>query len=253
MDTQQKQNFPEISNLLFGLSPVQRFEFIKQELRLQRDSLSDEQIRDICEVLSPHPSSTHRVDTALATSTNYRSEKLTSDEIFCEVTTGYPAKTEDVLKHFLGKGDTHLLMHNRETIIDFDTYAPQSNSIIFTPKPIGKSRAEQQIILAGAKLGFADDAEATIVCAGLVHKAREVEFNLYTKPSKWLSQFEAKKYKGLQEHDIVILVSLAEGGIRTKRTHLYLENARLHTGHPHLSFDYEIENRGAFGKRLSVE
>ena len=93
-----------------------------------------------------------------------------------------------VLTELLGRDQAKQLLKDRcdNTNAKLGRIAPSQNGATFFPKSNRKSRSTQDADFKAAGLsGFADDLQATLVCAALVRRARDAGIDLTKPREEW--------------------------------------------------------------------
>jgi hypothetical protein len=118
-----------------------------------------------------------------------------------------------LLVELLGN-DATMLISDWGNRVNFDQETPTNNKVVLFTESNNKVRNSQHDDFKAAGLQFADDLQATIVCATLVNKAKEVGLNLSKAASTWHNQQSAALEK-LSPSEVDLLTKLRDGVVRT--------------------------------------
>lgn len=128
-----------------------------------------------------------------------------------------------LLEELLGN-DAAVLISDWGNHVNFDQQAATDNKVVLFTKSNNKARntkyaetgdkTTQQDDFKAAGLQFADDLQATIVCATLVKKAKEVGLDLSKAASTWQSQ-QWEALGKLHPLEVDLLAKLKDGVVRT--------------------------------------
>ena len=160
----------------------------------------------------------------------------------------------------LGQADAKQLMLDWGGRVDFRIAAPNSNEVTLFHESNNKARnadfaprgakTTQVADLKAAGLDFADDLQATIVCAALVKKARDAGLSLIKDASSWRVE-QGEALAKLNEAEIDLLTKLRTGAVRTCSGALGVDDdGRLRAFN---FFAYDFPCRWAFGGAASAE
>ena len=172
------------------------------------------------------------------------------EAIVVTVTEPRQIKVSDLLVELLGEADAAALIAQWGDRVDFSEDAPTSNSVVLFLDSNNKRRTTQEEDFKGAGLTFADDIQATIVCAVLVKKARDAGLDLSKDASTW-EQDQSAALSRLDPLQIDLLSKLHVGYVRSCSGALRVDgNGRLRA--------YDLDDRGyaniwAFGGVPPVE
>lgn len=143
------------------------------------------------------------------------------------------------LRELLG-ADAEGLMSDLRDQIDFRKNVPGSNKATLVLDSNEKNRETQDQSLKASGLEFADDLQATIVCATLFAKARAAGLPLTEVTSCWKVSYRDAVSK-LDEKEIDLLTKLTDGKVRSRSFEFFFNDwgrlrassARDH-GHPNV-------------------
>jgi len=141
-----------------------------------------------------------------------------------KVTQDRQIQTGDLLEKLLGK-DAAILRQDWGVRINFDKDAPSANQAVLFRESNNKARnrahaktgdkTTQEEDFKAAGLDFADDTQATIVCATLVRKAKDAGLDISKGASTWKSKQPDALVK-LNESEIDLLTKLRDGVVRSR-------------------------------------
>lgn len=153
------------------------------------------------------------------------------------------------LRELLGE-DATVLMSDWEDQIDFTTNAPESNKATLLIDSNNKNRQTQGEDFKASGLEFADDLQATIVCATLVKKAKDAGLDLSKGASSW-KENQSEAISQLNEAELDLLTKLRNGVVRSRSGALGVyDDGRLRVNR-YLGGSYPY--RWAFGASPSAE
>ncbi len=164
-----------------------------------------------------------------------------------------------LLQGLLGAEDSVTLMRDWGSRIDFDQMAPSQNEAILFNDSNSKARnreyaasdattTQEEDLKAAGLGGFADDLQATIVCAALVRKAKDAGLILSEPADSWRKD-QSEVVKKLSDQELDLLTKLRNGVVRTLSGALIvLDDGRLRA----LDFSAHAHSRNwAFGGAVS--
>jgi hypothetical protein len=153
------------------------------------------------------------------------------------------------LRELLGE-DATVLMSDWGDRIDFTKYAPTSNKVTLLIDSNNKDRTTQDEDFKASGLEFADDLQATIVCATLVKKAKDAGLDLREVASSW-KENQSEAISQLNEAELDLLTKLRDGVVRSRSGALAVDSdGRLRVFN---DYDGGYRNRLAFGASPSAE
>ena len=130
----------------------------------------------------------------------------------------------EVLSELLGAEDAEKLIADwAAERVTISGLVPETSVAVFFPNSNSKTRENQEADFKRAGLaGFADDVEATLVCAALVQKARDAGIDLRQCGSEWQATDK------LSNQELDLLTKLRDGLVRTSSGALGVDdNGRL--------------------------
>lgn len=154
----------------------------------------------------------------------------------------------NLLTELLGN-DAEILMIDWADRIDFTKQVPTTSSVALFLNSNYKDRYTQGIDFEKSGITFADDLEATIVCATLVKKAKDAGLDLSQNFKSWKSNSEA--LCKLTETEQALLSKLRDGVVRSRSGALVVADVgRLRANY---FGDGSIPDRWAFGSGAPAE
>lgn len=153
------------------------------------------------------------------------------------------------LRELLGE-DATVLMSDWGNRIDFTKNVPDSNKATLFKYSNNKNPTTQGEDFKASGLEFADDLQATIVCATLVKKAKDAGLDLSKDASSW-KENQSEAISQLNEAELDLLTKLRDGLVRSRSGALYVRDfGRLRAND---DYDYSYPNLWAFGASPSAE
>lgn len=153
------------------------------------------------------------------------------------------------LRELLGE-DATVLMSDWGGRIDFTKNAPDSNKATLLIDSNNKSCTTQGEDFKTLGLEFADDLQATIVCATLVKKAKDAGLDLSKDASSW-KENQSEAISQLNEAELDLLTKLRDDVVRSRSGALHVDGyGRLRAGY---YFDDSYPSYWAFGASPSAE
>lgn len=143
------------------------------------------------------------------------------------------------LRGYLGAVDADLLVRDLGGRLDKNQAAPNPVCLALCSDLNEKERGAQGVVLASAGYEFADDCEATLVCARILGKAREVAIDV-SKPSHLWRNLEGNRLGELSDGEREVLSRLRDGFLRTRSGSLRVGGDGCLRFHQPCNFDSPI-------------
>ena len=137
-------------------------------------------------------------------------------------------EVQEVLSELLGAEEGQgLIAEWRSEGINLSGAVPEMAAAVFFPNSNNKTRRMQKADFKRVGLaGFADDVEATLVCAALVQKARDAGIDLRRGSREWQATDK------LSDQELDLLSKLRDGFVRTRSGVLgVVDDGRLRADH----------------------
>ena len=138
-----------------------------------------------------------------------------------------PCGARDLLVAHLGKAGADLLISDWSGRVSFDNtvMVPKTNQAVLFVDSNNKARnrkyaesgakTTQEEDFRAAGLEFADDLQATIICATLVGKAKHIGLDISKEASSWKEK-QAAAVNQLSEAEFELLSKLRDGEVRSR-------------------------------------
>ena len=231
---------------------------------LKEENLSPKQIEALKKLASKYGMAAVSVSSPLESERqNYDDSRSRLDvhpAIDFSVTLDPKIVAADHLRELLGEEDAKVVMSDWGNRIDFTKNVSGSNKAALFIDSNNKARnrdfaakgasTTQEEDFKASGLEFADDLQATIICATLVKKAKDAGLDLSEDASSWKND-QPEALSQLNEAELDLLTKLRDGVVRSRSGALDVDDdGRLRANYVN---DYGFAHRWAFGGVPSAE